>query len=81
MPKLGLHFQGGFDGDEVVVTVGGREVLRRAGLRTRKVVGLAARAEVEVPDGPWTVAIALPGRGIEKRLEIPAGEEDRKSVV
>ena len=75
MAKLGVHLQDGFSGDEVVVKVNGEERLRRSAVSTRRVLGLAERAEIEVEDGPLSIEISVPNRGLEKRVEIEASGE------
>lgn len=75
MAQIGIHLQTGFDGDEVVVRINGEERLRRDGVRTRRVLGLAEHAELEVEPGLLAVEIWVPGRGLEKHLDVEAGDE------
>src|SRR5262245_44780574 len=75
MARLGLHLQDGFTGDEVVVKVNGEERLHRDEVRTRRVLGLAEHVELDVADGPLTVEVSLPARGLTKRLELTAEGE------
>ena len=75
MARLGVHLQDGFSGDEVVVKVNGKERLRRSAVSTRRVLGLAERAEIEVEDGPLSIEISVPNRGLEKCVEIEASGE------
>ncbi|HEX6745736.1 MAG TPA: hypothetical protein VF092_00375 [Longimicrobium sp.] len=63
MPTLKIDLREGFDGDTVLVRVGGREVYRRSGVRTNYSIGLADRVETEVGPGPVEVRVELPERG------------------
>jgi hypothetical protein len=62
--KLSIDLQDGFADDTVVVSVDGREVLRRAGVRTRRTLGLAESLSVDVDGPPITLEVSLPLRGI-----------------
>lgn len=75
MARVGIHLQDGFTGDQVVVRVNGEERLRRDDVRTRRVLGLAEHAELDVDDGPLSIEVSVPGRGLEKRLELEASGE------
>jgi hypothetical protein len=77
MGKLGIHLQNGFDGDEVVVRVNGNELMRRNDVRTRRILGLAAHEEFEVGDGPLSLDVSIPGRGVEKHIELDEGGNER----
>jgi hypothetical protein len=75
MAKLGIHLQNGFDGDEVVVTAGGEELMRRENVSTRKMLGLAGHEEFEVAAAPLSLHVSIPGRGVDERIELEPGEE------
>lgn len=67
MPVLRVDFQEGFDGDEVVVRVDGREV-RRDRVTTSESVGYAGSVEVEVDEGTTAdVTVDVPTRGLAGR--------------
>jgi hypothetical protein len=70
---LTIELQDGFEDDEVVCTVDGREVARLSGVRTNLAISRADAVTVEVPDGPETVSIALPARGLATEVQIEAG--------
>ena len=75
MAVLRIELQDGFDDDEVVATLDGREVARLSSVRSSLVTSLADVAEVRAPDaGPVTVGVGLPGRGLEAsaRVDDPA---------
>ena len=75
MARLGIHLQDGFTGDEVVVKVNGEERLHRQEVRTRRVLGLAEHVELDVADGPLTIEVSLPARGLTRHLELTAEGE------
>jgi hypothetical protein len=71
---LRIELQDGFDGDEVVCTLDGREVARLPDVRSSLVTSLAEVAEIRAPDeGPVDVGVRLPARGLEAtaRVEDP----------
>jgi antitoxin (DNA-binding transcriptional repressor) of toxin-antitoxin stability system len=71
---LTIEFQEGFEGDEVVCTVDGREVARLPAVRTNLAISRADSVTVEVPDGPATVGIALPARGLRTDVQVDPRE-------
>ena len=72
MPVLHLHFQAGFSGDTVVVSAGGRELLRREGLNTDYSIGRADSATVNLPAGRVSLRIGIPVRGLSEAVTIDA---------
>jgi hypothetical protein len=64
MPKLTIDLQDGFSGDEVIVRVNGQEVARPAGVKTKRMLGLAQSLDVSVPAGPVSLEIDLPAKQI-----------------
>lgn len=72
---LRVDFQDGFQGDEVVVSVDGSERLRRAEVSTKRVIGLAGKDTIEIEQGPHTVLISVPGRGISKQIAIDVNDD------
>jgi hypothetical protein len=75
MAKLGIHLQNGFDGDEVVVLANGNELMHRHDVSTRRILGLAVHEEFEVGNGPLSLDVSIPSRGIRKRIEVEEGQE------
>lgn len=69
MPLLHTALQDGFDDDEVVLRVAGRDVFHQPHVRTRNQIGLAATHEVSLGVGPVSVEIVLPRRKLE--LKVP----------
>jgi hypothetical protein len=71
MATLHIDLQEGFAGEEVRVAIDGEERLCQEA-RTKRVLALASRHAFEAADGPHVVEIAIPSRGIEKRIEVDA---------
>lgn len=70
MPTIAIDLQRGFDDDEVVVRINGEEKIRRGGVRTKRLLGLAWHTDFDVDEGPVTLEVELPARGITKTLEL-----------
>ena len=75
MGKLTIHLQNGFESDDVVIASAGRELFRRAGVQTKRLLGLAEHATVDVPDGPLELDVAIPSRGIQRRIDLDASSD------
>lgn len=74
MPVVHVALEGGFEGDEVEVRVADR-VVRRSGVTTLTVIGLAEQVDVDVPAGPCTVTVTLPERGLSTAVDVTAGAD------
>src|ERR1041385_3110735 len=72
MAKLGIDFQDGLENDDVVVRVDGRELFRRSGMNTKRVLGLAGSNRYDVDDRTVSVDVSVPSRGIEHRFDVDA---------
>lgn len=70
MPTLTIDLQEGFEGEEVVIRVAGKEAARRGGVRTKRMLGLADSLEVEVPAGTASVEIAVPSKNLSKQVDV-----------
>jgi hypothetical protein len=70
MSTLHIYLEDGFENDTVVVRVNGREVFRKAGVRTRPEISLADLVEAEVDGGPTTVGVEIPTRGEQVTIHI-----------
>ena len=75
MPLLHIALQEGFNGDDVVLEVGGREVFRQSGVKTRTQIGLAASHELQVPNGATEVRISLPKRSLNATVSVDVTED------
>jgi hypothetical protein len=71
---LRIELQDGFEDDEVICTVGGREVARRPAVRTDLRISRADAIELEVPDAPLTVGVQVPTRGLAAELDLDPRE-------
>jgi hypothetical protein len=70
---LAIELQDGFRDDDVVVRAAGREE-RLEGVTTNLAISRAAGVELEVPDGPVDVEVAVPARGLSVRRRVDARE-------
>jgi hypothetical protein len=71
---LRIELQDGFEDDEVVCTVGGREVARRPAVRTDLRISRADAIALDVADAPLTVGVRLPARGLAAELGLDPRE-------
>jgi hypothetical protein len=69
---LTIELQDGFEDDEVVCTVDGREAARLTGVRTNLAISRADSVTVEVPDGPASVGVTIPARGLATEATVDA---------
>jgi len=60
MKLLHIAFQEGFADDTVVIRVNGKEVFRKASVKTRTQIGYAGSFEVNVQEGSVNVEVTLP---------------------
>jgi hypothetical protein len=67
---LRIELQDGFEADEVICTVGGREVARRSAVRTDLRISRADAIELDVPDAPVTVGVQVPTRDLAAEHEL-----------
>ena len=72
--SLVIDLQEGFDCTPVAITLDGREVFRKEGVRTRMQIGLADRIELDVAPGEHRVQISLPDKGIQAEATVDAAE-------
>ena len=70
MPTLHVDLQEGFTGHEVVVKVDGEERFRGE-VRSKLALAIAAHLHFDVGDGPHTIEISIPDRGIAESIEVP----------
>ena len=72
MNMIHLHFQDGFQDDEIVVSAGSRELWRGAGISTDLRISRARVAEIEIEEPQSELRIALPKRGISTLISVDA---------
>ena len=70
MTKLRVDLQEGFTGDAVDVSVNGHESLRKEGVTTKRMLGLATSSEIDVPDGTVTIEIKVPTKNLSKTISL-----------
>src|SRR5947208_12304875 len=70
MPPVNVDLQEGFTGDEVIFRVNGREVKRYPAVRTKRTLGLAESVALDVPDGPVTLEVAVPTKGVTGAVDL-----------
>jgi hypothetical protein len=73
MAKLNIHLQEGFRRDEVIITHDGREIYHNPSATTHPMHPLADEMEYERGDGPLTLTVSIPNRGISRKIELEAG--------
>lgn len=71
-PSARLDLREGFEDDEVVVRIDGEEVYRKSGVTTLPQIGRADGVDVPVGDGPVTVEVDLPQRGVSGAFSVEA---------
>jgi len=70
MPTLHLAFEDGFEGDEVVVALDGRELARAKGLKSSLATALAATHSVQVGPERGELSVSVTGKGLQAALAI-----------
>lgn len=70
MPLLRIDLQEGFQNDTVVIRVKGKQVLRKAGLTTKLILGYAEALEIEVPEGSMNVRVLVPTRKLARTIPV-----------
>jgi hypothetical protein len=71
---LRIELQDGFEDDQVICTVGGREVARRSAVRTDLRISRADAIELDVPGGPLTVGVQVPTRDLAAEVGLDPRE-------
>jgi hypothetical protein len=66
-----LDLRGGFAGDEVVVTLDGREVARATGVTTRPQTGRARSLPVAAGAEARRIGVAVPALGLSAEAALP----------
>ena len=71
-PSIRVDLREGFEDDEVVIHVGEEEVYRKQGVTTMTQIGRADGIDASVAEGPLTVRVELPKRGLAESFSLPA---------
>jgi hypothetical protein len=80
MSKLRVDFQEGFTNDEIDLRLNGQELLKKAGVTTNRLLGLASSAEVEVPNGRVTIEITIPTKNLAKTISLESSGSEHLGV-
>jgi hypothetical protein len=67
---INVALQDGFDGDTVVIRVDGAEAYHGERVTTRTQISHAADTQLNVPDGPFTLEVDVPTRGVRETLTL-----------
>jgi hypothetical protein len=67
--QINVALQDGFDGDEVAIRIDGEETYRDR-VTTRTQISHAADMQLEAPDGPFTLEVDVPTRGVRESFQI-----------
>lgn len=70
-PSIRVDLREGFEDDEVVIHVGEEEVYRKQGVTTMTQIGRADGIDAPVAEGPLTVRVELPKRGLTESISLP----------
>ena len=74
MAVLEIHLQEGFEADEVVVLLDGREVFSGEAVTSQALLGLAETVTLETDTEGHEVTVELPRRGLSGHASVPASE-------
>ena len=74
MPSMRIDLQEGFTNDAVEVYVNGAKVLEKEGVTTKRMLGLALSAEIEVPDGALDVEVKVPTKNLAKTFSVESSD-------
>jgi hypothetical protein len=67
---INVALQDGFDRDSVVMRVDGAEAYRGEQVTTRTQISHAADTQLEVPEGPFTLDVEVPTRGVHETFQL-----------
>ena len=81
MAIVEIHLQDGFEGDEVVVLMDGREVFSSESVTSQALLGLAETITLEADTAGHEVTVELPRRGVSGNTSVPASERSYVGVT
>jgi hypothetical protein len=67
---INVALQDGFEGDDVLIRVDGDEAYRGEDVTTRTQISHAADTQLEVPDGPFTLAVDVPTQDARETFQL-----------
>jgi len=74
MPSMRIDLQEGFNSDDVEVYVNGAKVRDWKDVTTKRMLGLAASAEFEVPDGALDIEVKVPTKNLAKTFSVASSD-------
>lgn len=75
LTALQVHFQEGFQDDEVVVLVDGSERLHEREVTTKLLLGMADTKAIEVAPGRHEIVVRVPTRGLQGLVSVTVGSQ------
>ena len=70
MALLHIAMQEGFEDENVVIRVAGKEAFRKDSVRTKLQIGFADSFEMNVEEGPVSIEIDLPSKSLSRVIEL-----------
>ncbi len=75
MKTLGIDLQDGFVGDEVIITINGKEKFRSEAITTKLLLGFAETLKYQLRQGNTTITLNLPKKRLEKTIQLNLSED------
>ena len=69
-----IDLQEGFNSDDVEVYVNGAKVRDWKDVTTKRMLGLAASAEIDVPDGALDIEVKVPTKNLAKTFSVKSSD-------
>ena len=70
MALLHIALQEGFEDETVVIRVAGKDAFRKDNVRTKLQIGLADSFDTNVEEGPVSIEIEVPSKGLSRSIEL-----------
>ena len=81
MSRLRVDLQEGFADDDVEIRINGRDSFHKQGVTTKRMLGLAASSEIEVPDNePVKVEVEVPTKHLSKSILLSVADSPHLGV-
>ncbi len=74
MPSMRFDLQEGFNNDVVEIYVNGAKVREWEAVTTKRMLGLAASAEMDVPDGALDIEVRVPTKNLAKTFSVESSD-------
>ena len=69
-----IDLQEGFTDDDVEIYVNAAKVLEKEGVTTKRMLGLASSAEIDVPDGAFVIEVKVPTKNLSKTFSVESSD-------